>query len=64
MNCYALLKNEFNFENFIFFYLQHSRARTNSGGSRPVRVNKRTKSKSECADSPVSIGSLPRVVPK
>merc|ERR1740129_754190 len=42
----------------------HSRARTNSGGSRPVRVNKRTKSKSECADSPVSIGSLPRVVPK
>jgi la-related protein 1 len=42
----------------------HSRPRTNSGGSRPVRVNKRTKSKSECADSPVSIGSLPRVVPK
>lgn len=41
----------------------HSRPRTNSSGSRPVRVNKRTKSKSECADSPVSIGSLPRVVP-
>ena len=53
-----------NLKTLYIFYLQHSRARTNSGGSRPVRVNKRTKSKSECADSPVSIGSLPRVVPK
>jgi len=37
---------------------QHSRPRTNSGGSKPVRVNKRTKSKSECSDSqPASVGS-------
>jgi len=37
---------------------QQGRPRTNSSGSKPVRVNKRTKSKSECTDSqPASMES-------